>query len=130
MPGTVGSASWKKVLTAIESARQQQMMYQSEWPAGRQLLYIIDVPSTPAGRGLIVEIATRERRKTDGEWGKLKSYRIPSSQLQNLPDPLDQQVMASLIGAKEYYTYSNYYYGSTRRIPRRFAIRSLRRFST
>ncbi|HZS03799.1 MAG TPA: SNF2-related protein [Blastocatellia bacterium] len=110
LPG--GSASWKKVLGAIESARQQQQLSQPEWPAGRQLIYIVDVPSTLGGRGLIVEVATRERRKTDGEWGKLKSYRIPSSQLQSLPDPLDQRVMASLLGAKEHYTYSNYYYGS------------------
>ncbi len=83
------------------------------WPAGRQVLYIVDVPSTLSGSGLlVVEVATRERRKTDGQWGKPKTHRIPVQHLAYIPEALDRQILAMLLGAKEYYNTTSYTYNT------------------
>ncbi len=99
---------WKKALNTINRAHNQlSHRTQAVWPDGRELIYVIDVTATLNGQGLAIELLFRDRRK-DGEWSKLKSQRIPSALIQTLPDPLDREILAVLLGARETYSSSAY----------------------
>jgi hypothetical protein len=104
---------WKKILSGVARfSADEDHSHTESWPSKREILYLIDVPATLAGAGLILEVAYRELKK-GGTWSKTKTRRIPVSQIARLPDPADRQIMALLVGAKEHYDWSGpaYYYG-------------------
>jgi superfamily II DNA or RNA helicase len=114
-----GAAEWKKSLSNLRDAMQARGVHQrAEWPAGREVLYVVDAPRTLEGQGLTIEVDYRERRK-DGNWGKPKKQAITSDEIASLPDPRDREVLSLLHGAKSardgyssYYNSSSYdYYG-------------------
>jgi hypothetical protein len=107
------AAPWKQILASMRSAEQQHCPQQASWPVGRQLLYIVDVPSTLSNGQLVLELAMRDRLKKPAGWGKVKAARLLLSQLEHLPEPLDRQILATLGGAREHYGYSHTYYGSS-----------------
>ncbi len=103
---------WKQSLEKLRTEMQRpQTPARDAWPAGREILYIVDVPATLTDGGLTVEIAYRTRKK-DGEWSKPKTQRIGLSQLPTLPDPADRPILASLVGAQERTSYGPGYYQS------------------
>jgi hypothetical protein len=79
-------------------------------PPERELFYLIDADYTLSRQKLTLEVARRER-KTNGEWGKLKSQRLYSREVDALTDPVDRRIAAMLFGARQElgYTYSSYY---------------------
>ena len=80
-------------------------------PPGHELVYVVDLQASKAGNGLMLEVATRHRKK-DGEWSKPKGRRFAQSDIAHLPEPADRQAMAILAGGREQVS-SSYYYGST-----------------
>ena len=76
------------------------------WPAGRQVLYAIDVEETLEGRGLAVGLLHRRRRK-DGTWSRAQPLKVGRRTIDELPDPADREVLALLFGARQQgpYTY-------------------------
>jgi superfamily II DNA or RNA helicase len=106
--------TWKQSLASLHEQSQRQATASPYfWPAGRELVYVVDVASTLLGGGLAVEVAYRERKK-DGNWSKPRSQRIARDQVPNLPDPADRQIVACLLGAREHvggyaYPYYGYY---------------------
>jgi superfamily II DNA or RNA helicase len=103
-------ASWKKRLAGLRGEMQRDEAPGNEaWPAGREILYVVDVAETLESHGLTIELASRQRKK-NGDWGKPKTQRIPSEQIDKLPDPEDRRLLALLVGAREerpyYYGYS------------------------
>jgi hypothetical protein len=115
--------NWKEYLNKLRSEmRRPQTSQYDAWPPGREILYIVDVPMTVSGAGLMVEVAYRTRKK-DGEWSKPKSQRIALSQISRLPDPADRQILASLVGAQEQTSYgSGYYQGYSDSAPCRYRL--------
>src|SRR5689334_12876012 len=102
--------SWRDQLAAL-GMKAKEIPYQSnEWPAGRELLYVIDVNQTLQNRSLMLEVHYRDRKK-DGDWAKPKSQRFPRHIIPNLPDPVDREIMSLLAGGKDMGTNNNYYYG-------------------
>jgi hypothetical protein len=98
-------ADWKKSLANLRGGMEKTAAPHGEaWPPGREILYIVDVPATLAGQGLVVEVPHRQR-KQDGEWSKPKSQRIGLQQIPRLPDPADRQILALLVGAREQTSY-------------------------
>jgi superfamily II DNA or RNA helicase len=67
-------------------------------------VYAVDVEATRQGRGLIVEIGQRQRKK-DGTWAKLRSQRIPIGQIPLLPEASDREILSLLVGAREEISY-------------------------
>jgi hypothetical protein len=119
------AGTWKQQLTNLKGNFQGQENYRHEtWPAGREIVYLVDIPATLRGGGLSIEVAFRERKR-NGEWSKPRSQRVPYRQLAELPDPADRQILAILAGAKEEnpyyggYGYSYYHYDS---LPSRYAL--------
>jgi hypothetical protein len=106
-------ASWKKRLAGLRGEMQREEAPGNEaWPAGREILYVVDVAESLESHRLTIEVAYRQRKK-DGDWSKPKTQRIPREQIDKLPDPEDRRLLALLVGAREerpyYYGYSYSY---------------------
>src|SRR6266550_3482344 len=94
---------WRRQLSLITNAVRANVITEAkDWPSGREILYLIDPQSTRTTGKLTVEIGYRERT-VKGEWGKIKSQRIPITAISALKDPADQQILAILSGARDSY---------------------------
>jgi hypothetical protein len=104
--------TWKQTLTGISKSEQVVQKHQLfHWPAGRELIFIIDLPAMQSNdAGVVVETHYRERVKS-GDWGKLKTIGLRSTHIPHLPDPIDRQVLTYLLGGREFHGFS-YFYGS------------------
>jgi superfamily II DNA or RNA helicase len=110
---------WEAALTRVRGElERQETQNRDSWPPNRQILYLIDLPGSLTGSGLVLEVAFRQRKR-DGSWSKIRSQRIPANQAAHLPNPDDRHLLAMLAGAKEASTssywggYSSYYYADT-----------------
>src|SRR5262249_16320043 len=77
---------WREHLEEIAGAA---ISTNETWPRERQLLYVVDVPTSVARANLIVKLLTREPKKAGG-WKKLQAPRMTRSTLAILPDELDR----------------------------------------
>ncbi|HYP29940.1 MAG TPA: SNF2-related protein [Blastocatellia bacterium] len=106
-------SSWRQNLDALaHSMKSEAEHLLNGWPAGREIIYVVDY-AAPGSQGVVTEVAYRDRKK-NGDWSKLKSQRIPYSQVAGLPEPADREILSLLMGGKEqqYYGYYNSYYES------------------
>ncbi len=111
--------SWKEQLAAMGKVPAATLpgVSTNDWPATREVIYVLDVPGTLAGHNFVLEIFYRDQRK-DGSLGAAKTKRFARSVLPNITDPQDRQIFALLAGAKEHYGYTSYgYYGSHDQLP-------------
>ena len=76
------------------------------WPAGREILYEIDLAATREGQGLAVSLLHRRRRK-DGKWSAAKPQKVMRKTVDALPDAADRELLSLLLGARQQgpYTY-------------------------
>jgi superfamily II DNA or RNA helicase len=114
--------SWRRQLSLItNTVRATPLTELGDWSSGRELLYRIDPDLSRISGKLSVEIGYRERTMK-GEWGKMKSRRIPTSALSTLKDPADQQILAMLSGARDAYWPGYEYSYADYSISNRFAL--------
>ena len=100
--------AWKETLSRLHSTTEQTPAIRSAaLPPGHEIVYVVDIPASLAGNGLVLEVATRNRKR-DGEWSKPKGRRFALSEIAHLPEPADRQAMAILAGGRE--QVSGYYY--------------------
>jgi superfamily II DNA or RNA helicase len=116
-PGKRSNTDWKNQLAALSREVQPNAVpgyRHNRRTAERQLLYVIDVPSSAAAKRLILEMNFQEKKK-NGEWGKPKAQTLTSEQIAAVTDPIDRQLVALLRGAERgdtySYGYSSYGYG-------------------
>jgi superfamily II DNA or RNA helicase len=110
--------AWKQQLSFLTNTVRANVVTE-DWPSGREILYLIDPQTNGTSSKLTVEIGYRERT-VKGEWGKIKSQRIPMTAVSTLKDPTDQQILAILSGARDGY-WPGYDYSYTS-ISNRFAL--------
>ena len=72
----------------------------NSWPPGRELVYVVDASKPQIGDHLSLEVMYRQR-KQNGEWSKPKGQRISHTQITQLPDIQDREIVSMLVGAKE-----------------------------
>ncbi|MGE3808273.1 MAG: DEAD/DEAH box helicase, partial [Gemmataceae bacterium] len=104
-------ASWQQKLGELRQSYEERTHQPGDWPAGREVLYIVDVKSAIAGKGLVVELAYRERKK-DGAWSKPKVSSIRRDLIRQLPDEADRNILALLAelrGASDRFSYYSSY---------------------
>ncbi len=95
------TADWKRQLDHVRAQmRAQEPVSDVIWPAGREMVYLIDVARTLSGGGLAFELAYRDRKK-DGTWSKLKRESITDGVIKLLPDPVDREILSMLFGADD-----------------------------
>src|SRR5262249_42271818 len=116
------TSAWKEALSSLQSTTEHTPANRSAaLPAGHELVYVVDKQASLAGNGLVVEVATRNRKK-DGEWSKPKGRPFGLSEIEHLPEPADRQALAILTGGREHmsgYSGYGYYYQSA---PTRFLL--------
>jgi superfamily II DNA or RNA helicase len=66
------------------------------WPAGRRLLYVVDVADAREA-GLTVTLM-QETPKREGAYDKPRALRISQWQVQQLPDPVDRRIIQLMTG--------------------------------
>ena len=105
--------SWKQKLARVQAVMMSVDNASADvWTAGRELCYIIDAQeSTQSGKGLVVYLAHRERKR-NGEWGKLKTSGLNIRDISAIPELADRQLVALLRGGEvgprySYYSYAN-----------------------
>jgi hypothetical protein len=68
--------AWKETLSRLRSTTEQTPAIRSAaLPPGHELVYVVDIQASLAGNGLVLEVATRNRKR-DGEWSKPKGRRF------------------------------------------------------
>jgi hypothetical protein len=97
--------SWKHLLTRVNSHRMAPGR-KPLWPAGREILYVIENSRRPVGGTITLEIDFRELRKNGG-WKKPRPLSMSHEMLANLPDTSDREILARLIGVQR----ETWYYG-------------------
>ena len=115
---TTAQPLWQQQLSTISnSIKGDRTSIRNNWPAGREIFYIVDPRYSRSSGQLSIEIGYREHKK-NGEWSKIKSARIQQSQVAKLPDETDRQLLSALAGARDAYGYG--YNGFE--LPGRFAL--------
>ena len=89
------------------------------WPAKREILYVVDAPSSLSRAGLILNLQSRDR-KADGSWKPERNLSLRREQVAHLPLQEDREILSALAGANQYLAYS---YGSSYdRVPESFLV--------
>jgi len=96
---------WRQALERLTSAPPASSDAREAWPPSRQIAYVIDREDTLVGKGLVVELCTREPRQ-NGELSKPKPVKIAKRMVAELPCEQDRIVVAMLAGGER----SNYGY--------------------
>jgi superfamily II DNA or RNA helicase len=113
---------WRRRLSLItNTVRANPEAGPDNWSSGREVLYLIDPETSRSSGKLTVEIGYRERT-IKGEWGKIKSQRIPMSAVSTLRDPADRQILAILSGGRDGYWPGYEYYSAGYSVSNRFAL--------
>jgi superfamily II DNA or RNA helicase len=71
-----------------------------DWPADRQIVYVIDVPGSVARGGMLLDLMFRQRKR-NGEWTRPRVERIVREQVAAFTDPRDRHLVTALFGANE-----------------------------
>ena len=105
------SPGWKKQLQPLLTkmdADENRLRFST--PPEREFVYFIDVGGTLAQERLLVQAAQRERRM-NGAWGKLKTKKLGINEINDVADPKDRRILATLVGSRREmaYSYSTYY---------------------
>jgi superfamily II DNA or RNA helicase len=94
-----GTESWERFLDGVlqQVASDDAARAVSRYITG-ELLYVIDRNLTLQGTGVAVTVLWRQRKKS-GDWGKPQPASLGIADVSQLPDPVDREILATLIGA-------------------------------
>src|SRR5215510_13909540 len=80
--------TWKEHLGVLRHEMESDGVHEApHWPPGREILYVVDPPSSIHHRGLIIEAHCRDPRKRGG-FTLPRRLGLRRSQLGALPDPI------------------------------------------
>jgi hypothetical protein len=86
-----------------------------------ELIYVLDLARSERAGGLLIELLTRERKKS-GEWAKPKTLTITRRNVALLPDERDRRILDAVCGATHAYAYSGDGYGASLAVPSPFLL--------
>jgi superfamily II DNA or RNA helicase len=75
--------------------------------ASTQFLYVLDQSAT-AANAIAIQVLGRQRKK-NGEWGKPQPAAVSASEIGQLPDAADREILSLLVGAADSYAAAPYY---------------------
>ncbi|MBX7219207.1 MAG: DEAD/DEAH box helicase [Blastocatellia bacterium] len=103
--------TWKNHLTTVKQSMTNQPLHIAmEWPAHREILYMLDVAKIRQTGIPAIEVFYRER-KANGTWGKPKQQKFGAEYFPFLPDPEDRQILTFLLGNQHMKSSPSSYYG-------------------
>ena len=92
------ASSWRTALDGIQHIQRPEHR-EADWPEGREILYVIDRSRRFSEKNMVIRIDVRDPKK-NGDWKKPKILNFPVDTSPELPDPVDQEIMDRLIGAR------------------------------
>ncbi len=99
--------SWKAQIADVSGGRAQAARFQ-EWPAKREILYVVDIPSS-IGAGYVVLSPCSRDIKKDGSYTRPVALGLQRAQIPSLPLAEDRAILSALAGAGQYNSYGSYY---------------------
>jgi hypothetical protein len=117
------SRSWQYILNNINWPREPPVLPPS-WPAGREIIYIIERSRRFSDATLAIQIDIRDRKK-NGEWRKQKPLSLSQEMFSELPNPEDREILARLVGIKRETWYSDSYDSTYRFQPKKTELKTL-----
>jgi superfamily II DNA or RNA helicase len=104
-PPSPRTPPWQEYLTDIRRSLDDKKLKTPVWPREFEILYVVDPGTSKVAGAIVLELFSRSRKK-NGEWTVNKEFRIAPSQVGSLPDPVDAEAIASILGGQEYYVYA------------------------
>jgi hypothetical protein len=112
--------NWKTQMGRIVSVAASYRTEVSTWPAGKEIVYLLDVPKSQGARGVVLTIATRERKK-EGGWKSIpRPLSIRRDRIASLPVVEDRELLSMVLGGEQYSSYG--YLESYDRGPTTFSL--------
>ena len=108
--------AWRKKLDEIASQHAALFREAVEWPAKRQIAYVVDLDGSSQQGGIVLHLMTHDRKK-DGTWSRPVLSNMKRNQLPSLPVAEDREILAALEGGGH-----TYYYGYDQ-VPAQFVLR-------
>jgi hypothetical protein len=105
-PAAAKTPSWKTRLAAIGEAKTATLQ-RGDWPAKRQLVYVIELPSSAGAGHPVLSVCTRDR-KANGTYGRLSPLHTRIAAIPALPALEDREIIAALAGGTQHFGYSGY----------------------
>jgi len=100
--------AWRQKLSEIANQHIATTRKTEEWPAKRQIIYVVDVAGSVRQGALLLDLMTRDTKK-DGTWSRPVLINMRHNQLSLLPLAEDREILAALEGGKESYHYVSTY---------------------
>jgi len=98
-------AAWKKQLTGILQASETAAQSTREkWPAGAEVLYLIDIAASRTAKALVLSVETREPKKNGG-WKMPRPLNLRRGSLSSLPSAGDQEILSIMMGGSRLSSY-------------------------
>jgi len=108
--------AWRKQIAEIAGQHASLSREAEEWPAKRQIVYVVDIDGSIRQGAVALDVMTHDRKK-DGVWSRPTLLRMKRNQLPSLPVAEDREILAALEGG-----YRTYYYGYDE-VPANFMLR-------
>ncbi len=98
--------AWKKQVASL--FQEEAIQSRGEWPAKRQILYVVELSASIGADQISLALWTRDR-KVNGDFGRASPLNLQRSQIASLPVAEDREILSALTGASQYYSHSTHY---------------------
>jgi hypothetical protein len=105
---------WQTQIGSIVELQRQTQASRLNWPAGRQILYVVDADQSRSRQRLVVSPVVRDP-KADGTWKTLLYNPLRREQIPQLPSEDDREIMSVLSGVTPSYNWG--YVETGERVP-------------
>src|SRR5258708_15693519 len=97
--------AWRQQLSDLQSQRAFPARNGDAWPPGKEILYVVDVPSSAQAGAVVLSFQSRAR-KAKGDWSRPKVLTLRTHQVATLPAPEDRGIFSALSGSSPYFSYA------------------------
>jgi superfamily II DNA or RNA helicase len=102
---TLRGPSWRTQIGDVRSMSLQTGRASRAWPAKRQILYTVDVQASTASGAVTIALQTRDLKLTGG-WSRITRLDVRRSEIEQLPNAADREIISALIGGMRTYDLS------------------------
>jgi superfamily II DNA or RNA helicase len=122
-PAPAAPAGWRQTLGRMSPEEVTEAKPPS-WPAGREILYVLDCSGRYYGAALALQIDVRDRKKNGG-WRKQRPLSLSHDMMSVLPDPADREILTRLLGVRRETWYQGPYESIYRFQPANLELRAI-----
>jgi superfamily II DNA or RNA helicase len=106
LPPAPKPAAWRRQLEEAAMTERVRLSSRAPWPAKREILYVVDVPSSRTADKLVLVIETRDRKKDGSSYARAVRAVIRRDVIADLPSRQDREILAVMAGATHYSGFS------------------------